>query len=754
MLTSLNDGWIFHCNASDAHIKDLCQGEAISLPHNAVELPYDYLDEKSYQRPFDYQRVLEWRPEFDGAEVSLVFDGAMANSAVYLNGREVGGHTDGYTPFEVRLTEFLQHGGNLVTLRLDGTENRAIPPFAGRIDYLTYAGIYRDVWLKVTPPVAIGLIKVETPDPLADLKTVRLTWTLRNPASRAIGDGAVTIVLADAAGTVLRSVRTEATVPTGTLSIEGLAGLSVWDIDSPTLYTLTLRLETEHGEDTRSIPFGFRHAEFTPDGFFLNGRRLVLRGLNRHQSYPYVGYAMGRRAQERDADILKYELDCNIVRTSHYPQSPWFIDRCDQIGLLVFEEIPGWQYFGDEAWQNKAIENVRFMIERDWNHPSIVLWGVRINESRDCREFYTATNKLARELDPTRQTGGVRCILNSEFLEDVFTMNDFLLGEAVEDDIPVIQRRPPLAIRDQRDVTGLDHNVPYLVTEFGGHMFPTKRWDQEQRQVDHVLRHLEVLENIYADPHKSGGIAWCMADYNTHKDFGSGDRICHHGVLDMFREPKFAAFAYSSQRDPAKGIVLKPVTWWARGERNACRMLPLVVLTNCEAVELRYGNTPPVLAGPDRDRFPNLPHAPVIFDNRQVPPEQWGQWGQNWADLTVIGLIGGKVVKTITLPAAPLPTRLDVEIDTDSLLDEPKDATRVIVRVLDQMGNVLPFFGAFVDIEIAGPGVVVGPRKPLLRGGTAGFWVEATGGTGEIVLTVTVDRLASVTKVIQVSARS
>ena len=128
-----------------------------------------------------------------------------------------------------------------------------------------------------------------------------------------------------------------------------------------------------------------------------------------------------RAAQENDADILKYDLHCNSSRTSHYPQSKWFLDRCDEIGLLVFEEIPGWQHIGGEAWQQESIENVRRMIERDWNHPSIIIWGVRINESQDNHDFYVETNRLAHELDATRQTGGVRFITDSASCSKTFT---------------------------------------------------------------------------------------------------------------------------------------------------------------------------------------------------------------------------------------------------------------------------------------------------------------------------------------------
>lgn len=161
------------------------------------------------------------------------------------------------------------------------------------------------------------------------------------------------------------------------------------------------------------------------DGFYLNGKKLRLRGLNRHQSYPYVGYAAPASMQIFDADILKKELGVNAVRTSHYPQSQDFIRRCDEIGLLVFTEFPGWQHIGDEEWKRQAVQNLKEMIVQYRNHPSIILWGVRINESQD-DDVFTETNRVAHELDDTRATGGVRMLKKSHLLEDVYTYNDFL----------------------------------------------------------------------------------------------------------------------------------------------------------------------------------------------------------------------------------------------------------------------------------------------------------------------------------------
>jgi len=532
-VVSFNEGWSFHEGFGQRLLETFDAAKSVSLPHTAVELPFNYFDETSYQRAFTYQKVLRWLPEFEGREVSLVFDAAMADSVVYLNGEEIVAHKDGYTPFEARLTGRLVRGENLVTVKIDGSENPAIPPFGGRIDYLTYAGIYRDVWLKVTDPVSIRNLKIETMDVLRPEKSATVRVDIANPESRSFS-ATVTATLKQADGTVVATAATETIGSRTTLSFGGLTGITLWDITDPTLYDVTVELRTEHGSDRVSTRFGFRTAEFTPEGFLLNGKPLKLRGLNRHQAFPYVGYAAGRSAQERDADIMKTVLKCNIVRTSHYPQSKWFLDRCDTIGLLVFEEIPGWQHIGDADWQQESIENVRRMIERDWNHPSIIIWGVRINESQDNHDFYAETNRLARELDSTRQTGGVRYITESELLEDVYTMNDFILGN---EELPGANR-PRTTLRGQQENTGLSHKVPYLITEFNGHMHPTKIYDQEQRQAEHVRRHLDVLNAAYGDADISGAIGWCMFDYNTHKDFGSGDRICYHGVMDMFREPK------------------------------------------------------------------------------------------------------------------------------------------------------------------------------------------------------------------------
>lgn len=719
-VTSFNDNWVFE------------GGETVTLPHTAVELPFSYFDEKAYQRPFTYEKRFAADPAWEGKEVAVRFDAAMANAVVRLNGEEIVAHKDGYTPFEARLTGRLQPGENLLSVTIDGSENPEIPPFGAMIDYLTYAGIYRDVWLEVKAPVFIANVKVETPDALGERKSVFAKVWLDNPQGQAV-TGQLVGELRDASGTVLATTSVPA-VDAAELRFDGLEGLALWQPHDPVLYTLAVSLGDSDVVETR---FGFRTAEFTPEGFKLNGKAFKLRGLNRHQSFPYSGYALGRAAQERDAEILKHKLHVNIVRTSHYPQSKWFLDHCDRLGLLVFEEIPGWQHIGGAAWKDEAVENVRRMVTRDWNHPSIVIWGVRINESQDDHDFYLRTNALAHELDTTRSTGGVRYITDSELLEDVYTMNDFILGNE-----ELGGNRPRTPLRPQQEVTGLDRVVPYLITEYGGHMYPTKSYDQEQRQAEHVRRHLEVMNAAYGDPQIAGCIGWCAFDYNTHKDFGSGDRICHHGVMDMFREPKFAAYAYASQCEPEEEVILKPVTVWARGERNIGGVLPLMVLTNCDEIELRYGEHTPKRIGPDREAFPHLPHAPVIVDRRHFTNEELGLWGMKWEDATITGYINGKPVKTVSFCADPVATTLEVVADAEAI--GPTDAVRVIVRALDQAGNLLPYFFEPVEIAVEGAGKRLGPGLVPLRGGVTGFWVQAQ-GHGAITARVTSPVLGTTT---------
>ena len=733
-----NDNWHFWTDFEPDLIYNPGQGQSVRLPHNAADLSYNYFDETSWHQSYCYQKIFAYDGKYDHQVNTILFEGAMANTKVYLNGHHLLTHTDGYTPFEASINSYLKVGDNLLTVVLDGSENPEIPPFGGLIDYLTYAGIYRDVWFKSVPRVSIGEVKAEPLNVLEEQKSLRI-WCRLNGTDNCGAKIEMTHILRDSEGHVVAETNSEVTGEENTLQLDGLKKIILWDIKNPNLYELTTSISVDSHEDTVKTSIGFRTAEFTSKGFMLNGKPLKILGLNRHQAYPYEGYAMGRRAQEKDAEILKFDLGCNLVRTSHYPQSPWFLDHCDRIGLLVFEEIPGWQHIGGTQWKQRTIENVEKMIRRDWNHPSIILWGVRINESQDDRDFYLETNSLSRKLDSTRQTGGVRYITDSEFLEDVYTMNDFIQGM---EELPGVNH-PQIPLRKQQDVTGLNRSVPYLVTEFNGHTFPTKRTDHEQRQAEHVTRYLNIIDKAYGDDEISGCIGWCFADYNTHKDFGAGDRICHHGVMDMYRNPKFASYVYSSQKSPQLQAVLKPVTYWARGERNIGGVLPLIVLTNCDYVELRYGSDLSTIEYPNRERFPNLPHPPVIFDHKSFGEEEMGHWKKEWENVTFKGYVGDEEVISYSMVGNPVADRMEVVPDWRWLKSEENDETRIVVKALDQIGNTLPHFDDPLSISVSENGQLIGPDMINFRGGIATFWVRSTNKKGQLKINLKTPRFSN-----------
>ncbi|HYO87556.1 MAG TPA: glycoside hydrolase family 2 TIM barrel-domain containing protein, partial [Candidatus Limnocylindrales bacterium] len=503
--------------------------------------------------------------------------------------------------------------------------------------------------------------------------------------------------------------------------------LRLWSPANPFRYGIACAIDNGAGgtlDDYGAFPFGFREVHFEPDGLILNGEKFKLRGLNRHQSYPYIGYAAPARLQRKDADILKHELNVNLVRTSHYPQSPHFLDRCDEIGLLVFEEIPGWQFIGDSDWQALSLDNVQRMIVRDRNHASIILWGVRINESWDDESFYRRTNALAHDLDPTRPTGGVRNFLGSQFLEDVFTYNDFSNGVAA----PTQQ--------------------PHLITEHNGHMFPTKSYDTEERQMEHALRHARVLDGAYGRPDVMGAIGWCAFDYNTHREFGAGDRICYHGVSDIYRLPKFAAALYESQIEPSVRPVLRAGTFWAFGERNETGIDPLLVFSNCEQIRVTVGDEMQGVYEPARAAFPHLPHAPFLingFDGMAL-------FGANYHDLHLEGLIGGEVVAKQHVSADGLPDALTLDADDAAISADGADMTRLIVRLTDRYGNRLPYDTCVVTFEVEGPARLIGDNPLALVGGQAALYLASTEAAGTVTVTARTPRLPDAHVTVQVQA--
>jgi beta-galactosidase len=703
----LNHNWLFSeknlPNATQAVFDD-AGFKRVTIPHTNKLLPWHGFDDKEYEFVSIYRRHFKLPASLHDRRVFVDFGGVMTAATVWINGQKLGEYRGGYTPFSFELTQHLNwRGDNVLAVEVDSTERKDIPPFGNRIDYLTFGGIYRDVQLRFENETFIENVFAKPVDVLGDKRSLQVRVFL-NESQKIYPSLKLTAELRDNGRVVATESRGLISEANYDLYLSNLAGVELWSIDRPNLYEVIVKLTAgDRLVDQYEARIGFREAKFTPEGFYLNGKHLKLRGLNRHQTFPFVGQAMPARVQKRDAWILRKELHCNIVRTSHYPQSPHFLDACDEYGLLVFEEIPGWQHIGNDDWQKLALDNVARMIRRDWNHPSIILWGVRINESGDNHELYTNTNALAHSLDDSRPTGGVRYRYNSERLEDVFTMNDF--------GFPL---RPP------------NHPL-YLNTEFSGHMYPTKRSDNVERVREHTHRHARVHDQLASDDKYAGGLGWCAFDYNTHDEFGSGDRICYHGVSDIFRIPKPAAGFYKSQCDPSEEVVLEPAFDWARGDENAT-FTNALVCSNCEKLKFYIGERLIAEVEPDRKTYQHLKYAPFVTNLHDGI-------GKGWADLRIEGYIGGKKMIERKMSGRGADRQLLVEADDRELIGDGIDMARVVMKVTDEYGSVHPFADGAITLTIEGPGEIVGENPFALFGGVGAIWVKTRESAGTIRLT-------------------
>ena len=712
LVLPMNRNWRYSRSfAEGAQAKDFDDSkfETVVVPHTNAQVPWHGFDEKTYEFVSIYRRHFKLPPETRGKRVFVDFEGVMTASTVWINGVRLGEYKGGYTPFSFELTPHVDFDKeNVLAVAVDSTERPDIPPFGYEIDYLTFGGIYREVALRIVPGIFIENIFAKPKDVLSAKPTLDVDCFLQHLEA---SSSPLTIEAELLEGDSVKAKATQKIPASGaaaepmahTVHFDNLSGIKLWSFEERNLYSVRLRvLRGTQVVDEDSRRFGFRKAEFTDHGFELNGKVIKLRGLDRHQTFPWVGQAMPGRAQRRDAVILRNKLKCNIVRTSHYPQSRHFLDACDEIGLLVLEEIPGWQHIGDESWKLISIDNVRRMVRRDWNHPSIILWGVRINESKDDHDFYVRTNALSHQLDPTRQTGGIRYLYDSDFLEDVFTMNDF--GWPL---------KPP-------------NHPRYLNTEFVGHTFPTKTIDQVERLTEHTIRHARIHDQLASNPQYAGGIGWCAFDYNTHGDFGSGDRICYHGVTDIFREPKPAAGFYKSQCDPTEEIVLEPAFHWARGDESV-GFSKAVICSNCDHVKLYIGDQLVTEADPDRKQFAHLRYAPFVISLNEL--------FHKWGDLRLEGYIGGKLVITKHFSGKGIDTKFTLLPDDTTLVADGADTTRVVLRVTDEFDAIRPFANDAIQFAIEGPAEIIGDNPFSLVGGTGAIWVRAKEQAGAVRLT-------------------
>ena len=721
-----NQGWLFGGpyvpGCTDPGYDD--RGfDQVTLPHTVTPLSWGSWDPASWQAVWIYRKHFGL-PRGSRGRIFVDFDGVMVNATVLINGTVVSTHQGGYLPWSTELTGHLTGEDNVLALIVDSrwlpVPPGGAPAGASAVDYLQPGGIYRDATLRVVPEVFLSDVFVSPVSVLSHDRSVQVQATI-DAAAVPSGPVQVSAQLQDGSDVLATA---SATVPiTGTaatlvvLSITGIRDVTLWSPGTPKLYTVLVTLAPAGGQPhTVAVRTGFREAVFEPDGFYLNGERLQIFGLNRHQLFPYTGMAAPARLQRRDAEILKQELNCNMVRCSHYPQSPHFLDACDELGLMVWQEPPGWQYVGGAEWQAIMLQNTSDMVIRDRSRPSVIVWGTRLDETANYASLYSRARSLAYQLDGSRQTTGAMDIHSAAgWAEDVFGYDDYHSRDGRAELLP------PLP------------GVPYLVSEAVGALdgSPTYRWfDTGAVLAEQAVMHAQVHSIARSSPGYAGVLGWAGIDYAS---LNGGGRIWEAlktpGVIDTFRVPKPGAAFYRSQQDPSVSPVILPVFFWDFGPGSPPHGpgAHAMIATNCDRLEIYVGGAHVVTGTPDTRQFGGLAYPPVFADltvDAATRPE-----------LRIDGYLGTRLAASVRMSADTTRDQLALTADDTSIRADGSDTTRLTFRALDAYGNQRPHVTGQVSLSLTGPATLIGdnPFEFGVYGGVGGAFVRSEPGRPGLV---------------------
>jgi beta-galactosidase len=755
----LNDRWLF--GGKDTHPLlalnrefDDSGWKPITLPHCVSDLSWQNWDPAAWQATWIYRRHFAIPPEWHGLGLRffLHFDRVMAAAEIAVNPPPLASTLPGgFLPIDYEITDFVRIDGNILAVDvssgwLDGPPSGS-PRGPSSIDYLLPGGITGSVELRAVPTIYLCDVFAKAVDVLGPNRRVEIECfvdTQEPPADIRIvaelsKNGHV------AATTAFEGqIYPDQGVRKFSLTLHNLHDVLLWDVDHPHLYDLDVTLFLKglpiHRYATR---IGLREARFELDGFYLNGRRLQLFGLNRHELYPYVGFAAPDRLLRRDAEILRRQFNCNMVRCSHYPQSEAFLDACDELGMLVWEELPGWQYIGGNSWQDIAVSNVEAMIRRDRNHPSIVIWGTRINESANDPELYRRTSAAAKALDDSRPTSGTmtpssRKDWQTEWSQDVFAFDDY--HAEADGSVGVLD-----------PVDGFPYMIAETVGQFnyrGGKGFDRKyrRAGEIALQMEQALLHAQAHNKVADQKRIAGVLAWCAFDYASLMNAYDGVKC--PGIADVFRIPKLGASFYLAQIDPGVRPVIEPNFYWDFGPQTPSGPGEHVaIFSNCERLEVFIDGKPHASLRSDRTAFPNLKSPPFFVDLKLD--------GSAHPELRIDGYVKNKRVLSRSFSSDRSADRLWLHADDAALVADGTDATWLKFAAVDKFGAQRPFASGDVSLAIEGPGEIVGDNPFALgdNGGAGAVYVRTLSGcTGSIRIEARHASLGSATAEIQAHA--
>lgn len=703
-ITDFNSGWLFEQddwiglnNASQFSWND-STWIPVRTPHcfNAADT-FDPV--QGYYRGFAWYRKHFRVPASEKGRVIKIYFGAIGNvSEIWVNEKYYGRTVLGYVPIEIDITNNINwDGDNLIAVRVQNLHDDEIPPGRWRMDYNVYGGIYREVTLESLPKVHFRKndFVVTTPEVNEKESTLNISATVFN---REATEEPVEIRCRLLDGTkTLATFSQKTSVPSGVaVMIKKLSAnipdIRLWSPSSPNRYLLETSLFQDGKQtDQLTVKIGFRTSHFDPEkGYFINGKPLKLRGLNRHQDYPGLGNAVPVRLQIEDAEIMK-NLGANYVRCSHYPQHESFLNACDSLGLLVYEEVASWQHIGGEEFIQNMDDMMQAMIRRDRNHPCIFLWGM-MNEGRSAKLF-KKLGKTAQLLDPTRPT----CYAENHIDEGIKQGTIFMPGVAGLN-------------YDMDKYNRLHQDFPQLA------LINTECTNGDKSFIGNLESQLLAADKIKADLDYSdsrswlaGACIWCFHDYGT--EYKPVWPIQTSGVVDVYRRYKEQAWMLKARWSQEPFIRIAG-NWWYPGDEG--KIKEVRVWDNCDEVHL-------------------------FLNGKEIPKSDKNSWQVAYepGTLKAVGKKGHtKVEYSVQTPGKPVGLKfqaLDKKLKSDGY-----DTLPVIAQIVDENGNLVPVNGKTVSFSTSGPGTLVGignDTKILTTDGEAVILVKSSGSSGTIEVT-------------------
>ena len=764
---SMNPAWRFHKGAMEgAETKEFNDKDwtVVSLPDGIEYLPTEASGCINYQGEVWYRKHFTPDAALKGKKLFLHFEAIMGKSKVFVNGKLLTEHFGGYLPVIVDVTDVLDwNGDNVIAVWADNSDDPSYPPGKAQdvLDYTYFGGIYRDCWLIahnnvfITDPnyeneVAGGGLFVafgKVSDALAEVQLkIHVRNATKNPFS-----GQVEYMLLQPDGTEVVRLSDKIQVKAGRATTVSdrmpVKQPMLWTPSTPTLYNLLVRVLDKEGNviDGYRRRIGIRSIEFKgKDGFFLNGRPYgkPLIGANRHQDFAVVGNAVANSIHWRDAKKLK-DVGMEIIRNAHCPQDPAFMDACDELGLFVIVNTPGWQFWNDAPeFAQRVYSDIRNVVRRDRNHPSVWLWEPILNETWYPADFAKNTRDIVDAEYPYPY-----CYSGSD-------------SEARgHENFPVYFAHPANMQDASKEI---DPTKTYFTREWGdnvddwsSHNSPSRvarNWGEQPMRVQaqhyacpyYPVTSYDVLYK--QSPQHVGGCLWHSFDHQR----GYHPDPFYGGLMDVFRQPKYSYYMFMAQRPAVKNdrnAGSGPMVYIAH-EMTPFSGKDVTVYSNCDEVRLTFNKGGKTYTYKKDKNRPGMPSPVITFpDVYDFMVDKAFSRTQKQDDVYLLaeGLIDGKVVATHKVVPARRPEKILLWMDNEGtdLKADGFDFVTVVAAVADKNGNIkrLNNYNIRFSIEgegrlLGGPGVLANPV--LVKWGTAPVLVQSTLKPGKIRITASV----------------